>query len=389
MNAQISFLNGTYTLIHIPLDLYSTLLQPILRVLLPQTQNLNVSQPSPEHELEGLSAENQHGFLNISVTPLECSVVCHSSWAMNVFLPFINTLPPDVAKNVIVFQGSYMVLSIISAGVDAAGRVIELSSPLALAGIPIFFITTYYSDFILVPSKERRNVIKALSSHGFELSENQSDFVNSFVYGRKNSTGQSVSPPSTPPPSNASELQARTFDLLQKRHVSPFAADGLQLVQCSGREISQLNNSCCHRSTGRQALTMDHRQSWIENVDTKLYTCIISALVSRPRFMSLTLAQDDPPSLLLDRKLLPLFGDSIVGDIDTSFVPIFLDLVNLSSGVTGIVCGVAGRLVQDMHMIETSELSYLSTARAGAVILTEEQSARALSILQPLLEKEG
>lgn len=284
-----------------------------------------------------------------------------------------------------VFTDSYMVLCIISAGLDAAGRVMELSSPLALAGIPIFFITTYYSDFVLVPSKERRKVISALSNNGFELSENQSDF--SFVYGRKNSTAsRSASPPTTPPPSTASELQARAFDLLQRRSVSPFVADGLQLVQCSGREISQLANAYGHRlPAGRQ--TAKHRRGWIENVDTKLYTSMISALVSRPRFMSLTLAQDDPPSLLLDRNLLPLFGDSVVGDTDCNFVPIFLDLGNLSTGVTGIVCGVAGRLVQEMHMVETSELSYLSTARAGAVILTEEQSTRALAILRPLLDE--
>ena len=282
-----------------------------------------------------------------------------------------------------------MVLSVISAGLDAAGRVMELSSPLALAGIPIFFISTYYSDFILVPCKERQNVIKALSDKGFELSDNQSNFVSSYGYGRKDSSSHSASPPGTPPPSNAGELQTRTFDLFQKRDISPYVHEGLQLVQCSGRETSQLADVYGHRmSVSRQTQSAEDRQSWVENVDTKLYTCIISALVSQPRFMSLTLAQDDPPSLLLDRTLLPMFGDSIVGDTDSNFVPIFLDLVNLPSEVTGIVCGVAGRLVEEMQLTETSELSYLSTARAGAVILTEEQSTRALAILRPLLKKE-
>ncbi|KAG8428799.1 hypothetical protein J3459_002429 [Metarhizium acridum] len=98
-----------------------------------------------------LSEENQHGFLNISVTPLEASIVCHTSWAKEVFEPVINSLPAQKAKTVSVFTDSYMVLSVIGAGLDAATRVLELSSPLALAGIPIFFITTYYSDFILAP----------------------------------------------------------------------------------------------------------------------------------------------------------------------------------------------------------------------------------------------
>ncbi len=44
------------------------------------------------------------------------------------------------------------------------GRRVQSRRPLlasALAGIPIFFITTYYSDFILVPHKDGR----ALSGH--------------------------------------------------------------------------------------------------------------------------------------------------------------------------------------------------------------------------------
>lgn len=234
-------------------------------------------------------------------------------------------------------------------------------------------------------------MVQALSDKGFKLSENQSNFVSAYAYGRKDSASNSASPPpGTPPPSNAGELQTRTFNLMQKRSVSPYV-DGLQLVQCSGREISQLAGAYGHRlCLSRQTpAAPGRRQSWIENVDTKLYTCIISALVSKPRFMSLTLAQDDPPSMLLDRKLLPIFGDSIVGDTDSNFVPIFLDLINLPSEVTGIVCGVAGRLVEEMHMTETSELSYLSTARAGAVILTEQQSTRALAILRPLLNRAG
>lgn len=93
-----------------------------------------------------------------------------------------------------------------------------------------------------------------------------------------------------------------------------------------------------------------------------------------------------------------LFGNSIAGDTEGDLVPIFLDLVNLPLESTGIVCGVAGKLVDGMRLRErgdfeetgdhSAELSYLSTARAGAVILGSEGSARALEALGPLLEKE-
>lgn len=376
-------------MIHIPLELYAVLLQPILRVLIPQTQSLNISRPSPEHELEGLTTDNhQHVFLNISVTPIECSIVCHSSWAKNVFQPVLDGLPKKQMNSVSISSDTYMVLSVISAGSDAAGRVMELSSPLALAGIPIFFITTYYSDFILVPTKERNKVIQALSEKGFELSENQNKFVNPGAYTYGGTTAR-VSPPGSPLPCNVSELQSRTFDLLQKRSVKPFVDEGLELVQCSGREISQLAERFTHRgSVSRKSSITDSetQQTWIDGVDPKLYTCMISALVSQPKFLSITLAQDDPPSVLLDKNLLPMFGDCLIGDTDAKLIPIFLDLVSLPFEVTGIVCGVAGRIVQEMQMTETSELCYLSTARASAVILPEEQSIRARSILEPVLE---
>lgn len=388
MSAQISFLDGTYTLIHIPLDLYNTFLQPILRVLIPQTQTLRVDGSSMHHEdLDGLSADNQHGFLNISVTPLECSIVCHTSWARNVFDAIVSSLPAHKSRAISGLAESYMILSVISADLDAASRVLDLSSPLALAGIPIFFITTYYSDFILVPSRERHNVMDALHDRGFELSDTN---ATSFVISRKNSASHhhSASPPGTPPPSNNDELQSRTFRLLRKRNVSPRVDPGLELVQCSGRDMSQLADAYGPRASVSRHVPTDNRDAWIENVDTKFYTAVVSALVSQPRFVSVTLAQDDPPSLLVDKSLLPMFGDSIVGDKDAILVPIFLDLVNLPSEVTGIVCGVSGRLVHDMKMTATSELSYLSTARAGVVILPEQQSTRALGILKPLLEQE-
>src|SRR5271155_3296114 len=65
---------GQFSLIHIPLSLYSALIQPILRVLL--SQGGPTCQNETEAILEGLSVDNKHGLLNISVTPIECSVVC-------------------------------------------------------------------------------------------------------------------------------------------------------------------------------------------------------------------------------------------------------------------------------------------------------------------------
>lgn len=387
--SQISFLDGTFSLIHIPLCLYPLFLQPILQVLLPQG---DCDPDNLDEAIEGLSIDNKHGFLNISITPVECSVVCHNNWAEKVFEPIIKRLSKDASKTVMISKDTYLILSVESAAMDAGSRVMELTSPLAMAGIPIFFITTYYSDFILVPTKDRQTVQQALLSRGFEFSD-ESTFVSPSAHSR----GPSVSsqPPSTPPPSNIAELQSRTFELLKKRDVVPYIEDGLSLVLVSGKEHSKTTQMTDYRrpAPSRQATGngYNHRRSWLDNVDTKLYTSLISVLVLQPRFLSMTLAQEDPPSLLLDKQHLGVFGDSVVGDMSGDLVPIFLDLENLTLEATGIVSGVAGKLVSEMHMVDTGvseQLSYLSTARAGAVILSYEQSMKALEIMKPLLVKD-
>jgi hypothetical protein len=321
-------------------------------------------------------------------------VVCHSNWAKTVFEPVVSRLPRDVGKRVIISKEAYLVLSVLSAGMDAGNRVMELTSPLALAGIPILFITTYYSDFILVPRRKKDMVIQALLARNFECTEDESAYVSPTTMSHNRAKSQSSEPPSTPPPSSVAELQKRTFDLLKKRDVVPYTCDGLSLVQCSGRDVSELIDYSRHRPpVGRQATANGHghRTSWLDNMDTKLYTSLIAVLAGQPRFLSVTLALDDQPSLLIDKTLLNVFGDSLVGDTEGDLVPIFLDLLNLPLEATGIVSGVAGKLVDEMHMVETgvsAELSYLSTARAGAVILSNEQSMKALEVLKPLLEKD-
>ncbi|KAJ4416655.1 hypothetical protein N0V85_002191 [Neurospora sp. IMI 360204] len=437
MNAQITFLDGTLSLIHIPLPLYSTFLQPILQILLPPSQPL----PSPPGRDSSTTTIHHHHqdettFLNISITPLECSIVCPSSWASTVFEPAIARLPKDQAKTISISKDAYAVFSVISAGMDAGSRVVDLTCPLALAGIPIFFITTYYSDFLLVPTKDRRAVVETLRAKGGFVfveedggleggGENGFDGYGSrrgsvtmtaggyHTRGSSGSGGLSgmLSPimPTTPPPSDAGELQLKTFETLKRRNVVPFVEPGLRLVHCSGREKTSIHGGGGGEggrghghstgyggedggggdANGGGYYPRRRRNSWIDTVDTKLYTSIISALVSQPRFLSVTLAQDDPPSLLLDKALVDLFGDSLVGPTEGTLVPIFLDLVNLPFEATGIVSGVAGRLVKDMSMEESAELSYLSTARAGAVILSCEQAVTALGILEPLLKKQG
>jgi hypothetical protein len=366
------------------------LLQPILQVLLPRSIPEKPVENTAEL-LEGIPAHENHGFLNISVTPIECSVVCHTLWAHQVFQPVIDRLPEEAQKRVSISKETYMVFSVSSAGMEAGQRVMDLTAPLAMVGISIFFITTYYTDFILVPSKDHQTVVRALLARGFEFSESDSAYVAPAAASHSRVASISSEPPSTPPPSNVAELQARTFSHLKKRNVVPFVERNLHLVQCSGKEISPLDDYASRpNSNGIGNNRRTEGSNWLDAIDSKLYMGLVTALTQQPRFLSVTLSKDDAPSLLLDKALLPLFGDSVAGDTEGDLVPIFLDLSNLPLDSTGIVCGVAGRLVDEFRIqdLQGSELSYLSTARAGAVVLSSEGSDRALEALMPLLQRE-
>lgn len=124
----------------------------------------------------------------------------------------------------------------------------------------------------------------------------------------------------------------------------------------------------------------------------------ISELEFGAKFLSLTITSGEPISVLLEHRLLDRLGESLLGakSEDDALIPITLDLRELPLEATGIVCGVAGRLAQGSSgtdlgksltltplniSAEPIEISFLSTARAGTVIVRANQLERALQAL--------
>jgi hypothetical protein len=87
----------------------------------------------------------------------------------------------------------------------------------------------------------------------------------------------------------------------------------------------------------------------IDTIDSKLYIRLVAALVRQPRFLSVTLSSVDAPSLLIDKCLRGLFGDSMASGTEADLIPIFFDLYDLTLESSGIVCGVPGKLVDEMR----------------------------------------
>ena len=119
--------------------------------------------------------------------------------------------------------------------------------------------------------------------------------------------------------------------------------------------------------------------------DLELQVGITKCLIHPSEFFSLTLTESEAPSLLLERNAISSFpADSLLGVKDDVLVPITLNLEPLPLEATGIVCGVASKLVGGGcgGVMSSVEMSYLSTARGAAVMVDERDLERATELLK-------
>jgi hypothetical protein len=132
---MITFKDTHLALIHIPLHLYSSFLQPILQLLLPNVSRNGFTSNGhgAVQPLKGWPYD--HPFVNISITPVECSIVCSRVLANELFVPVLSQLDAPSRSQVHVTTDDFVVMQVDGEGLDAGQRVLELTSPLALAGM--------------------------------------------------------------------------------------------------------------------------------------------------------------------------------------------------------------------------------------------------------------
>jgi len=233
-------------------------------------------------------------------------------------------------------------------------------------------------------------------------------------------------PPPThplPPAFSIAALQARTFATLRARSITPTVHPSLILVQCAAYK-----EDTPHTTSHGAEFTYSTPSS-TPLLHLGLLRCFLA--LPRPRFLSLTLTDAEPLSLLIERRMLANFptdkrGEGVLlGNTEDLFVPITLDLRGFGESSTGIVSGVAARLIGETSRPETAEgwvggwnqggsgwnqsggggggswnqntghghghhtgfqgsveMSYLSTARAGTVIVAEHELQRAMDALK-------
>ena len=397
-DANLPLQEDEVSLIHIPLAEYFHYVQPILQLLFPAAQGTRegkgangMNGHSTHHQQPPQASwANQHPFLNVSVNPIECTVVCTKALAQKLFAPVISNVNSSCGApwgRANISSEDFVVIQVDGEGLEAGQRVLELTTPLAMAKMSVFsnhfpwkwnpanflsnssvfFITTYFSDYILVPAKSRDQVIRALEECGFAFEESAEAYVNPAAHQRNTSSNSSFDliPPSTPPPRTVHQLQARVIDLLKRHNIGPRVDKDIRLIQCAGRRDNPNNR---------------------KSDEMKLQFGLVKCLAHTPRFLSLTLTDSEPASILLESRLVSNFGSGnvLLGSKEDYLIPITLDLEPLPFEATGIVCGVAGKLVGESRrdLMGAIDMRYLSTARAGTVMVDEKDLDRTMEALQ-------
>lgn len=119
-------------LVHIPNEYFSFFLQPLLKILF--GEDLDLVDP-------GLPWTYRHDFLNFSVTSIGCTLICSQALVNKFFTPLaeqFNELFGHSRTSTSLIEIShedYVVIQVDGQGLNASERVLELTAPLAMAGM--------------------------------------------------------------------------------------------------------------------------------------------------------------------------------------------------------------------------------------------------------------
>lgn len=162
MSSTDIFQEEQLVLVHVPLELYPYFFKPVLRLIFGEIAPLKTSNRDEEDAPDDLESTSdvdddadaeyrEPAFLNVSITPVEVSVICPRRLAEKYFDPVIDQLrqiDASLCSRVDVSEHDYIAMQVLGQGLEAGKRVVELTSPLAMAGmcVPIFPHPLFYTS---------------------------------------------------------------------------------------------------------------------------------------------------------------------------------------------------------------------------------------------------
>lgn len=126
-------------LVHIPVDVYPFFVQPILQLLFHELPPMDGSRTEGDDMLP--CEMPRPAFLNFSLTPVGCSVIGPRKLVNLLFQPVVekfNQTKSPTAAPVTISEEEFVAMQVYGSGLGACQRVVDLTSPLAKAGLCVY-----------------------------------------------------------------------------------------------------------------------------------------------------------------------------------------------------------------------------------------------------------
>ncbi|KAI5958636.1 VPS5 [Candida theae] len=288
-------------------------------------------------------------FFHIAMTPSECTIICSASLSTRFFAQPLKLCKELGYSDVEVLPEEYLSLVVDSDGSFAKShRILELTKPLSENDVSLFYISSHFNDVVLIPSHLKKRVEKILVSENFIFSESSGSYISTYDVDDKEEEPV------------LSDSHQRTFGLLANHDIHP-----------------QIHEK-------HKVLLTGARPGEIKYCILKTIKLISLATSLQPSYFAITRTFSNELSLILPQsnKMRSKYGyksTSIIGSSQDVLVPIAMDLSKLPINCTGIVAGLANKLIiRGGNMLE---IGYLSMAKSGVILIPEEDLGLARSSL--------
>ncbi|KAK6461899.1 hypothetical protein DFJ63DRAFT_206127 [Scheffersomyces coipomensis] len=334
-------------------------------------RNSNGSQLETSYsDNEDNQDEESNYFFHIALTPLECTIICSTKLMKIYFKNPIKICKSLNYDDVKIIDQNFLSLQVDSDGsFDNSLRILELTKPLSQNNISLFFLSSHFNDIVLIPYIFKEKVINILTKKNFEFS----DISNSYIMTSNDYSPLSINSPTSQDNQeynidideeyDSKILENKTFKLFKQANIKPIINRNVKLL-LTGARAGEVNNSILKTAK------------------------ILSSFDSIPDYFAITRTSINEVSLILPKstKLRTKMGfdsKNIIGSTQDIIIPITIDFSTLPLDSTGIVAGVASKLINGLKSYNDStiEMNYFSMARSGIIMIPKEN----ISVISQIL----
>ncbi|KAF6015352.1 hypothetical protein HII13_000289 [Brettanomyces bruxellensis] len=291
----------------------------------------------------GVETDDDGLFFHLAFASDEVTLMCSSKLIRKYLGKTLNfcegCLPKE--KQPTLLNEKFLILQVSSDGMNIGKKILELTEPLSLDGISLFFISNFFTDVVLFPAKDKQRVLAILR----KMSEQKDDPDAEELHQRQER-----------------DLETKTFNLFGSKQIKPELVATTKLILTGARSGDSAN---VLRNTA-EALSRLDTDIDSSKGDEKCKSTQFPAHFAITRNTTGEISMMLPQSEAEFRKL-NYDKSTIMGSLQDSYCPITIDLSGLPLDLKGIVAGVASRLLR----LGINEMSYLSFGKSGMVLIPD------------------